>query len=430
MNSCGSKRLIVVALLGGWSSIVGASGFQLQEQNAAGIGNSFAGSAAVSENAGTVFYNPAGMTKLKDREVSVGMSSTKSNIKFGNSNSIGAAGNHSDGGNAGDWVHTPNIYASWAVTKDIYLGLGINRPFGFKSEYEGNWVGSAQGTKFELETVNVNPSIAYRVNEKLSLGLGLNWQKLDTNYERRYSTLPGQENISRRIDVDDSAWGWNVGMLYSVSDSMRIGLAYRSKIKYEVTGNLSLASDGSAAGNAALAGLSAQQGNVKADIDMPDTFTLSVYQKLSDRWEMMGDISRTGWGSVDNVNFYYTSGANNGVSAERLDGHYRNTWRVAVGANYKYTDAWKFKYGIAYEQSPINDDSRRSAYMPDNNRLWLSFGVQWLPTRDSRLDLGVAYQYIKDADVDVDLRGQNRGYLRGDYDLSQWVLGAQYSVGF
>ena len=116
--------------------------------------------------------------------------------------------------------------------------------------------------------------------------------------------------------------------------------------------------------------------------------------------------------------------------AQTLDTKFRDTWRVALGANYKLSDAWKLKFGTAYDQTPIKDAEHRLVSLPDNNRIWLSTGAQWQPTKASALDVGVTYLYVKDAEINNNQSGSLRGLVKGTYTDSVWILGAQYSMSF
>ena len=438
-------RLVPAALIGLWAGTAGASGFQLLEQNASGIGNAFAGSAAVAENAGTVFYNPAGMTQLKGRNISAGFAYIEPSYKFSNngSNSGYLTGNGGDGGASGV---VPNGYFSMALTKDLYFGLGIGAPFGLKTEYNTPWVGAAQSIKFDVKTLNINPSVAYRVNEKVSVGFGLNWQKLDAEYKRLagsyllptylpsppYPAYINGSTITSVLKINDDAWGWNAGVLFNISPSTKVGISYRSTIKYKATGDVKLSSDGSAAGATALAILTAggYASNVKADVELPDTFIVSATQKLDDRWEMLGDLSWTGWSSIPHIDIMRTSGPLNGQRAQRLDTKFRDTWRIALGANYKLRDDLKLKFGTAYDQTPVKGSDSRLVSLPDNNRIWLSMGAQWMPTKTSALDIGGAYLFINDANINNNELASGPGQVTGKYKGSVWLVGAQYSVQF
>jgi long-chain fatty acid transport protein len=437
-------RLIPAALIGLWAGTAGASGFQLLEQNASGLGNAYAGSAAVAENASTVFFNPAGMTQLEGRNISAGLAAIITSYKFSNGASsvgttLGAAGNGGDGGGPG---FVPNAYMSMAVAKDIYLGLGIGAPFGLKTEFDSPWIGAAQSIMFDVKTINVNPSIAYRVNEKVSVGFGLNWQKLEAEYKRtvgifNVTGVACTTCLTAVMKLSDDAWGWNAGLLFNVSPTTKVGISYRSQVEYKATGNIALSSNGSATGNGTLNSLNALGGssNVSANIKLPDTLILSATQKLDEQWEMLGDLSWTGWSSIPYIDIMRTSGVASGQLAQRLDTKFRDTWRIALGANYKLRDNLKLKFGIAYDQTPVKGADSRLVSLPDNDRTWLSFGTQWQPVKGSTLDFGVTYLYIQDASIHNNQPSTvsptlNRGLVDGTFKGNVWILGAQYSMNF
>ena len=428
-----SMKLIPALMLVAFSGAASASGFQLLEQNASGIGNAYAGSAAVAENASTIYFNPAGMTQLQDREISGGLALVKPSFTFSNNGSnvgatLGGAGN---GGDAGGLAAIPNGYLSWALTKDLYVGVGVGAPFGLRTEYDGSWLGAAQATMFDIKTININPSVAYRVNDKVSLGGGLNWQQIKAEYTRQAGISAGSSLVKSTMKLEDNAWGWNAGALFTLSPSTNVGFSYRSQIKYHTNGDVKLSSDGSPLGNGTLAAFVTGGGesNIKADLAVPDTFIMSVSQKLSDKWEMLGDVSRTGWSSIPKVDIMRTSG----VKAQTLETDFRDTWRVALGANYKYNDAWKLKFGVAYDQTPVKRAESRLTSLPDNDRVWFSFGTQWTPNKVSRLDLGVTYIYVRDSKINNDqttAQAIPRGVVTGEYEGNIWLLGAQYSMSF
>ena len=410
-----SMKLIPALMLVAFSGAASASGFQLLEQNASGIGNAYAGSAAVAENASTIYYNPAGMTQLQDREISGGISAVSPSFKFHNQgSSVGAFNTAGDGGNAGGLSFIPNGYLSWALNKDLYVGLGLGAPFGLKTEYDNPWVGAAQATLFEVKTYNINPSIAYRVNDKVSLGFGVNWQRLDATYKRQFAIGGGGQAVPIKLTLDDDAWGWNAGALFTLSPSTKVGISYRSAMQYHTTGDLY-------ANNV-------KANDAKAEIKLPDTAILSVTQQLSDKWQMLGDISWTGWSSIPRVDIMNAT-TGNPTPTQTLDTDFRNTWRVALGANYKLNDAWKLKYGVAYDQTPVKRAETRLVSLPDNDRVWLSFGAQWAPDKASRLDFGVTYIFVRDSKIDNNQPPQ-RGRVTGEYTGNIWLLGAQYSMSF
>ena len=285
-------KTISAVVLGTGSAAVNAAGFQLLEQNASGLGNAYAGSAAVAENASTIYYNPAGMTYLPGINVSGGVNLIKPSFKFrNNGDSRGPFGSIPTGGNGGDAGNlgvVPNAYVSWQLNEKWFTGLGIGAPFGLMTEYDNNWIGQYQSTKFDIKTININPSIAYKVNDIFSLGAGVNWQYIDATYTKK-AVLGPTTSGDAKLNLDGDAWGWNVGVMLQPSDDTRIGLSYRSKIKHKTSGDTTISG---------LPGGASLNYDAKASVDLPDTLILSGLHQLNDKWELLGDVYWTGWSSI------------------------------------------------------------------------------------------------------------------------------------
>ena len=388
------RRAVSAALLLAFSGFAGAAGFQTYGQNASGLGVSYAGSAAVAENASTIYYNPAGMTMIPGVQASIGWVGETQSSRFSNRNSSVTGGLTLSGGNGGDngdWNSLPNAYFSWQLHPQWFVGLGISRPYALSSAYDNNWIGRYNAVKSEIRSLNINPSLAWKVTDRLALGFGLNHQKLELDFSNVNAA-----NVLTTVRADDSAWGWNAGALYKLSPSMRVGIAYRSGIDYRLEGTRSLR------------------------LNTPGTLTWSVWQQVSDRWEAMGDLSYTNWHRFNRLDLTPTENYN-----------FQNAWRFAWGAAYKATDAWKLKFGVAFEKSPVRD-GERDARFTDGNRIWLSLGGQWRPSATSTLDFGYAYLYQNDAPVrsTQDFGAGNTATLQGRYNNSGHILGIQYSQGF
>lgn len=373
-----------------------AAAFQLWEQSASGLGVAYAGSAAVAEDAGTIYYNPAGMSQLPGIQVSLGAAAIGTRYEFHNQGSSAPSGYAGEGGNAGGWHGVPNAYFSGRVAPKWTLGMGVSSPFGLATEYNNrNWLGGTQSVKSEIRTVNYNPSLSYRLSDKVSLGLGLDYQTLNAELTNSLAKLKG----------DDSTTGWNAGALFTLSPAMRVGISYRSAMKYHLEGKLN------------------DSVPVNADLKLPDIFILSVWQQISDRWEAMGDLSYTRWNSLKSLNVVSQS---TGVLVTSENFNYDNAWRVAWGAAYRANEGLKLKFGLAYDRTPVSTTDR-SARVPDNDRFWFSLGGQWNAGAYGRFDLGYSYLYVKDANINLTKNGTT---LRGSYDDSAHLLGVQYSVGF
>lgn len=432
-----TPRLIPALLAVAFSGAASASGFALWEQNASGLGNAFAGSAAVADNASTIYFNPAGMTRLQAREFSLGANIITTSFQFQNDGSrVGAFQLAGDGGDGGGTSFVPNGYLSWQVAPDWYVGLGIGAPYGNVVEYDAPWKGSAHSNSFEIKTYNINPSVAWRANEWLSLGAGVSWQRITANYKSAVGIgglTPAQTAAiaasTKEFDADDDSWNWNIGALFTVAPQTRIGVSYRSKTKYTLDGNISVT------GPSAAINLAGSSG-AKTDVDLPDLFILSIAQGIGDQWEILGDVSWMGWSSVKELDIVRTSPSLTspaGSTAQILETRFKDTWRFALGANYKMRQDIKFRAGIAYDNSPVPNDEYRITSLPDNDRTWLTAGVQWKPTPTSALDFGAAYIWVKETLINNPgwaRANPPQGLLRGDYDSYSWLLGAQYSMGF
>ena len=159
---------------------------------------------------------------------------------------------------------------------------------------------------------------------------------------------------------------------------------------------------------------------------LPDFFVLSATHQWSDKWTALGDLSWTGWSTIPKLDVFRASG----VSAQTLDTDFRDTWRVALGANYQYNESMKLKFGIAYDQTPVRGDATRMVSLPDNDRTWLSLGGQWAPAKGSTFDLGLTYLYIPDSSIDNNQAAQGRGRVVGNCANNALILGAQYSRAF
>ncbi|MDO8351161.1 MAG: outer membrane protein transport protein [Gallionella sp.] len=379
-----------------------ASGFALIEQSGSGLGNAFAGGAASAEDASTIFYNPAGMSRLNGKQLVVAAHAILPSAKFTGTGLAGA----DMGGDAGGLALVPNGYFVMEVNPQLRVGLGVGAPFGLQTEYTSTWVGRAHAIKSKLETINLNPSVAYRVNDGFSLGAGINYQRV----RGELTSNPAATSISS-LTGSDSAWGYNLGALVNVSPQTRIGLAYRSDISYNLSGQVNFT-----------APLAALSGPVTLAVKMPASFSASAFHQLDDKWDVMADVSWTGWGVFKELRVLRTSGA----VVQLVPENWRDTWRVAAGANHHYNDQWTARMGVAYDQTPVSD-AFRTARIPDGNRSWLSVGGQYKASKASVIDFGYAHLFVDNASINSTVTAPA---LVGTYSSSVDILSVQYAHNF
>jgi long-chain fatty acid transport protein len=398
-----------------------AAGFQLMEQNASGLGNAYAGQGAAAENASTIFYNPAGMTLLPGKQVAGAVNFIKPSAKFTDSGTsapppVGVPAGGS-GGDAGDLAVVPNAYLSWQLSPNIWFGLGISVPFGLKTEYDQDWIGRFQGQLAEVKTLDINPSIAYKINDMVSIGAGISYQKGEVKIKR--STVLGPATEGRvNVDIDDDAFGYNLGVMFTPGPNTRIGLSYRSSMDYELTGTLNVTT---------LSGASVLSDSVKLDVELPDTWSVALAHQFSPQWEILADATFTNWSKIKSLPLIRSSGA----TADVFNFQFKDSYRVGIGANWKWRSDFMWKFGTAYDKSPV-EDQFRTVTLPDNDRKWLAFGGKYRMSKQATLDFGYAHLFISDASINQMRNGETppRGNVVGTYEGHVDILSAQFSYSF
>jgi len=390
---------IVAGALLALSGNAAASGFALIEQSASGLGNAFAGGAASAEDASTVFFNPAGMIRISGKQVAVALHGIKPSAKFTSSAGVPS------GGDAGSLAWVPNGYFTKQIDSDVTVGVGVNAPFGLQTEYDANWAGKHQAIKSKIETINVNPSVACRVNGELTLGAGLNYQHISGELSQDMGGAIG----TAMIKGTDSAWGYNLGALYDVDATTRVGVAYRSAISYTLNGTVTTS-------------LPFANGPVSLDVKLPDSFSVSAFHQYSDKWDIMADVTFTGWSSFKQVKIVDASGATISNTPE----NWKDTMRVSLGLTHHYNEQWLARTGLAYDQAPV-PDAFRTARIPDNNRTWLAFGGQYKPAKESAIDFGYAHLFVGDSTINAT---NPAPAVTGTYKNKVDILSVQYTLGF
>jgi long-chain fatty acid transport protein len=464
------------------------AGFALIEQNASGLGNAYSGQAAAAEDASTIWFNPAGMTRLSGRQAVGALTAVKPSAKF----SIGGSqpctqalsappitgpgalpplqsnGCTNSGGDAGDWGFPLSAYLSWQLTPGLWLGLGVSAPFGLTTEWDSGWVGRFHAIKSEVLTVNINPSVAWKINDMFSVGAGVNAMYIDAELTSavNYSVVavqqsgvgPGLTALAApgacpgantgavtgtaagggancegqaKIKGDDWGWGWNLGAMINFSPNTRLGLTYRSTVKQKLGGDVSFSNRPAFLANNALVANS----GVSADIKLPDSFSVAISHSM-DRWQFLADYTWTGWDSIQDLSIYRTGAANCCLSSTPLN--FKNSWRAGLGVNYQLNPEWKLRGGIAYDTTPVQD-AFRTPRLPDQDRTWLSIGAQWMASKQLAIDFGYAYLFVKDASSNLPSTDPNpvanfpnppKGNLIGTYNANVNILGIQARFSF
>ncbi|MCF6338046.1 MAG: OmpP1/FadL family transporter [Gammaproteobacteria bacterium] len=418
------------------SSISHAAGFALIEQGVSGLGNAYAGAAASAEDASTIFFNPAGMTLLDGQQVVAGLHIIKPSTKFTDN---GSSAGGSNGGDAGNLGLIPNLYYVADIGNDMKFGLGIGVPFGLSTEYNDDWQGRYQAVKSSVEAININPSLAFKVNPQWSIGLGANIQyfKAELTSAVDFSSVcigtlgaancigsglvtPQTPATDGFADITGSSWGfgYNLGVLFSPSEATRIGLAYRSQVKQSLDGDADFTLPAGTTLPPLLAPAFADTG-ISGSIDLPSTLSLSLFHQFDDTWALLADITRTGWSSYQELRIEY----DNGRPASVEENKWKDNNRYSIGVNFTPNQTWIYRAGIAYDETVVPSAELRSARIPGNDRTWLAVGLGYRISNNLAIDAGYAHLFVKDADIDR--VGATGDLLRGSYESSVDILSAQ-----
>ena len=390
------RKLPIACLLAALPGLATAAGFGLIESNADGQGSAYAGSGAVADNASTIFFNPAGMSLLPGRQVVASLHAIKYVDKF--------EGGSPNGGDAGGLALVPNFYYAMPISSNVWFGLGVNSPFGLKTEYDPGWAGRVEGIKSDMKTININPSLSMRVNDKLSIGAGLNAMYIEAELTKAVSLNPAFG--TSKIEGNDWGYGYNLGLLYEFDKDTRIGLSYRSKVKQKLEGDVTFSAP------------VAPNGPVTAEIKLPDTATLSLYKKVTPQWALLADLSWTGWSTFQELKVVRTSGATLSTTQE----HWKDTMRYSVGAHYQWSDRVKLRMGVGFDESPVPSAQYRTVRVPDSDRTWVAFGVGYTLNKDDRIDVAYSHLFMKDAPIDNPAGAYNHNKVD--------ILGVQYTHTF
>lgn len=437
------KRVLLIGaciFLISTGSALGA-GFALVEQSVSGLGNAFAGGAASAEDATTIFYNPAGMTLLGDQQFVLGAHVIIPSLEFHNKGSThvlqGVTGQPLSGGNGGDGGVTkviPNFYYSKKLSNQFVIGVGVNAPFGLATKYDSTWVGRYHAIESDMYTININPSLAYKVNDQLSVGAGFSAQYINAKLSQAIdfgtiAVLKGLPGLSPQLSdgfasVKGDSWGYgfNLGILYEFTKNTRIGTAYRSRIKQSLEGDIDYSNVPSVFSSAF------QNKDVKADITLPESLSVSFFHQLSPQWMVMADFTWTNWRVFKELEIVDTQG--NIISKTKEDWH--DSYRYSLGVTYLPNNYLTLRAGTAYDTSAVPNAQLRTPRIPDEDRIWLALGAGYKLSKKVSFDIGYAHLFVKDPKIDKEPTDENAilGGLKGTYNAYIDILSAQFTMTF
>jgi long-chain fatty acid transport protein len=421
MNSIGWIRSLSAAAFGisalAWNTAC-AGGISLYEVGTADVGLASAGYTARAQDASTVFTNPAGMTRLAGDQFTLGAQVLYGDVGF----SIGQGTTPALGGNAGgnpvDWLPGGGLFYSRSVSPDFKVGLALTGNFGSVVKYDDGWVGRYRAQEGTLLGFSILPSAAWRIDENLSLGASLN--AMVGKFENRVAVnnIVGSDGS---LELDDNAWGFgaNLGLLYEVNQGTRFGITYTSPVKLDFSAQPQWSDLGTGI-RALLASRGLLDANVDLGVTVPQGVNASFYHEIDPRWAVLGSVGWQQWSKFGEVAVGVDSNNPIGLTT-RLD--FKDTWHVAGGAQYKWSDKWLLNAGIAYD-SGFQDNNAVALALPAN-AAW-RFGIGAQKEESKTFNWGLSFEYLYGGSLHSNIAGSVPVALGGRGD----VVGSFNNVAF
>lgn len=365
------------------ASAAHAAGFMLTEQSAGALGRAYAGVGVDGTDISGVYYNPATMTLHPGTQIQAGFVAVGLDLAFEGTNDY--AGETENGQYNTQAI--PHGYISHQLTDNMWIGLAMTVPFGMGTEYKDDWNLGNRGITAEVLTFDFNPNVAWKVSDKLSLGAGMSIQyaKADLKMAKK---LNGQE-FNSEIDADSTAWGFNVGLMWSPLDNLRFGLSYRSKINHNADGDLTFSN------NSVLVGtLLPESVDATATISTPAWAMATAAWDVNELLSLYATFRWTDWSSFDELTI--DGGTHNIMGqptplGDTIKNKWQDTYLFSVGADLRFTNWWTFRAGIGYETSPIDEPEYRTAIIPDADRWWFALGSTFKATENMQIDVSAAW---------------------------------------
>ena len=418
-----NKRLITLAVstaLLGTVTQVQAAGFQLAEYSATGLGRAYAGEAAMADNAAVQNRNPAMLTYLQGTQMTTGAILVMPNID------INGEVTYVDGVNAtsakdiaGDAV-VPNFYVSHQLNEQWFLGLGIGSNFGMATELDDSFRGTQFGNEASVTTVEINPNVAYRINEQFSVGAGVRFVLGEGSIGAKSSadvTLPPELGNAilpkgttlKYMEGDDTAWGWQLGGAWQINANNRIGLNYRSAVDLNLEGEANGLAFNPFNPNMKLDG--------SMELSLPATAELASFHQLTDKLAIHASVNWTDWSSFEKLEAEIPALSNPTQLVKQEN--WEDSYRFALGTTYQLNEKMSLRGGVAYDMSAVSD-ANRTLTIPEMDRLWLSVGMGYAFSENFDMDLGFTYIFADESPVVEPRPGI-------DSDLSSAPFGGTFS---
>ncbi|MEW5799384.1 MAG: porin [Bacteroidota bacterium] len=374
-----------------------AGGFQLNEHGARAMaqGGAFA---ARAYDASAIYFNPAGLGFQKNNSVYVGTTLiTPTSIFYGPTNlNVGTKNEMVD------QLFTPiNVYATYRISDDINVGIGVNNPFGLGTEWEDGWSGKFITQKVDLMSFFFSPTVAYKVTEQLSVGAGFNFVTGDVTIQR-YVSDPFDPHGKVNLDLSGTGSGFSIGALYKITDDLSAGASYRSSIKIDAEGTAEFTPNRSIYPG----------GDAAASLELPATAFVGIAYKVMENLEIESDYQFIGWSSYKELKIDFKKDGSSTISPK----NYEDTYILRIGGEYTM-DALQIRFGYLFDNNPVQD-KYTEPLLPDADRHGYNIGFGYALNENMVIDIAYLFLQFRDRTVtgtEIDFDGvyQSRANLLG-----------------
>jgi long-chain fatty acid transport protein len=389
---------------------IGAGGYrnEVVDAEAAGKGFSFV---AQADNPSAVQYNPAGLTQLKGSNISVGYVLEAPRFSV-------------DSNNAGNEVqmqkqlfYLPNVYfVTDLKSENLRFGFGANSPYGLSTDWANDSYARYLSTESNVKMMNYNPTVAYKVNDYVSVGAGLDFFTADVNKHRVVSTTLSDTGGDFQLKASDESWGYNFGLMVKPSEKHSIGLSYRSEIDLTLRGTVAL--DGLNLTGQAVFGGTSYSTAVESKSTIPRSVALGYAYKPNSKWTIEADVEWTDWSCVEEEFLTYPDETDaTRLSTLNTDNPASRDWRsvfaYGIGAEYQATDKLELRGGLLYEESPI-PSANFEPVLPDSDKYGVTTGFGYM-LKNVKIDAAYAFLKYLDRDVTNDIGASTTSNVDGKY---------------
>jgi len=381
---------------------VKAAGFETNLTSTSALANSYAGSATGSHDISDGFFNPAILSDVKSTTLVVSANMLRLNVDADNASSKTSSGSSVVGSgvsDAGKDAIVPAFYFAAPINKETTFGFGITSPYGLATKYGKSWDGRYQAIDSSITTINFNPSISYKIDQKLSIGAGLQAQYMSTTLTSMVDygsalNAPGTMDRLAKIKGSDWGYGYNFGVNYKLNDKTKFGIGYRSKIEHKLEGRNELDT--------------LYYGNFNAGLITPESIDAGASYQINKDNEIVADVLWSRWSRLKNV----AVNSDNSNLNTNIAFNWHDSFRYSLGYNHKTNEKLVIRSGVAYEKDAVSNGNR-SPSIPTGNRIWLSGGFGYKITNHTTIDATYLHQFHRKTQLDIAAVPANVGVSSG-----------------